>query len=196
MIGQISCRLLLVDDDAVMRKVITGYLVAAGFVVRTAVDGLDALQRLRAGVPDLIISDLNMPRLSGAELFRIVRQRFPHIPLIAITAGVIPDDLPPQLGADACYSKDAEGLDALLRAVAELTRESSRRTVPALPEALPVPARPDGNGYYIVPCEYCLRSFSVERARCTGRHGQWATCVHCGGPVQFSTDPAEMQGNA
>jgi CheY-like chemotaxis protein len=194
MVGQLNYRVLLVDDEPLIRKVITGYLVAAGFVVRTAVDGLDALQKLRAGVPDLIISDLNMPRMSGVELLHVVRQRFPHIPLIAITAGSIPDGLPNELGADACYHKSGQGFDALLQSVTNLTRESSGRTVAELPEVIPAQARQDGNGYYIIPCAYCLRSFSVPRARHTGRHDQWTTCVHCGGPVQFLTDSPDVQG--
>jgi len=75
MVGQISGRVLLVDDDPLVRKLISGYLVAAGYVVRTSVDGLDALGKLRTGLPDLIISDLNMPRMSGIELLEVVRLR-------------------------------------------------------------------------------------------------------------------------
>jgi len=194
MLGQLNCRVLLVDDDPVIRRIITGYLVAAGFVVRTAVDGLDALQKLRTGVPDLIISDLSMPRVSGVELMHIVRQRFPQIPLIAITAGSIPDNLRMELGADACHSKSGEGLDALLQSVTNLTRKYSGQTAAAPPEVIPVQARPDGSGYFIVPCEYCLRSFSVPRARCTGQHEHWATCLHCGGPVQFLADSPDVPG--
>ncbi len=194
MVGQLSYRILLVDDEPVIRKSLAGYLVAAGFVVRTAVDGLDALQKLRAGVPDLIISDLNMPRMSGVELLRIVRHRLPGIPLIVITAESLSDDLPTELGADACYRKGGQGLDALLKLVTNLTREYSGRTTVALPEATAVQARLDGNGYYIIPCEYCLRSFSVPRARCTGDHEQWTTCVHCGGAIQFLTDFPDRQG--
>jgi len=58
-VGQVSDRVLLVDDEALIRKLISTYLVAAGYVVRVAVDGLDALEKLRAGLPDLIISDLD-----------------------------------------------------------------------------------------------------------------------------------------
>jgi len=194
MTGQLNCRVLLVDDEPVIRKAITSYLVAAGFVVRTAVDGLDALQKLRAGVPDLIISDLSMPRMAGAELFHVVRHRFPHIPLIAITADSIPDDWPVGLAADVCYQKSGLGLDALLQSVTNLTRKYSGRTMTALPEVMPVQARLDGNGYYIIPCDYCLRSFSVPRSRCTARHEQWATCIHCAAPVQFLTGASDRQG--
>ena len=57
MVGQLGNRVLLVDDEPLIRKLISGYLVGAGYVVQTAVDGLDALGKLRAGLPDLIISD-------------------------------------------------------------------------------------------------------------------------------------------
>jgi CheY-like chemotaxis protein len=44
MVGQLSNRVLLVDDEPLVRRLISGYLVAAGYVVRVAVDGLDALE--------------------------------------------------------------------------------------------------------------------------------------------------------
>ncbi len=49
MLGQLSGRVLLVDDEPLVRKLISGYLVAAGYVVRVAVDGLDAIGKLRGG---------------------------------------------------------------------------------------------------------------------------------------------------
>jgi CheY-like chemotaxis protein len=194
MVGRLSSRVLLVDDEPLMRKIISGYLVAAGYVVRAAVDGLDALQKLRAGIPDLIISDLNMPRMSGVELLHIVRHRFPHLPVIAITAGSLPSDLPKGLGADAYLQKSELGFDALLQSVTKLTRESPARTPAATPENKPVQARLDGDGHYIILCQECLRSFSIPRARCMGRTHQWTTCVHCGSPVQFLIDSPSAQG--
>ena len=86
MAGQLSGRVLLVDDEPLVRKLISRYLVAAGYVVRVAVDGLDAIGKLRAGPLDLIISDLKMPRMSGTEFLGIVRKRFPQLPVIYIGA--------------------------------------------------------------------------------------------------------------
>jgi CheY-like chemotaxis protein len=80
MVGQLSNRVLLVDDEPLIRKVISAYLVAAGYVVRPAFDGLDAIGKLRAGLPDLMISDLNMPRMEGFEFLEVIRKRFPQIP--------------------------------------------------------------------------------------------------------------------
>src|SRR5208283_5639343 len=75
MIGQLTERVLLVDDEPLVRKLISRYLVAEGYVVRVADDGLDAIGKLRAGLPDLIVSDLIMPRMSGVELLGVVRKR-------------------------------------------------------------------------------------------------------------------------
>jgi CheY-like chemotaxis protein len=184
---------LLVDDEPLFRKLISSYLVAEGYVVRSAVDGLDALQKLREGIPDLIISDLNMPRMSGVELLQIVRHRFPHMPVIAITAESLPEDVSKGWGADAYYQKSGLGFDALLQSVTKLTRESSGRSVAAIPEDNPVRARLDGDGHYVIRCEDCLRSFSVPRALCVGQHDQWTTCAHCGSPIQFLIDSPEVQ---
>ena len=86
MAGQLSGRVLSVDEEPLVRKLISRCLVAAGYVVRVAVDGLDAIGKLRAGPLELIISDLNMPRVSGIELLEVVRKRFPQIPVIVISA--------------------------------------------------------------------------------------------------------------
>ena len=82
MLGQLCGRVLLVDDEPLVRRSISGYLVEAGYVVRVAVDGLDAIGKLREGLPALIISDLNMPLMSGVEFLNVVRRRFPQIPVI------------------------------------------------------------------------------------------------------------------
>jgi CheY-like chemotaxis protein len=99
-LGQLSGRVLLVDDDPLFRKFALRYLVAAGYVVRVAVDGLDAIRKLRGGPLDLIISDLNMPSMSGFEFIDVVRKRFPQIPVIVIS-GVPADDWPEEVAADA-----------------------------------------------------------------------------------------------
>jgi CheY-like chemotaxis protein len=64
-------------------------LSRAGYEVRTATDGFQALALMRKALPDLIISDLKMPNMSGFEFLSIVRRRFPHIPVIAITGDFV-----------------------------------------------------------------------------------------------------------
>ena len=98
-------------------------------MVRTAFDGLDALEKLRAGLPDLIISDLNMPRMSGIELLEVVRKRFPQIPVIVISA-VAANEMPEEVAADAYYHKNGFGFQQLLQTISDLTTKSPLRTAP------------------------------------------------------------------
>jgi CheY-like chemotaxis protein len=67
-------RVLVVDDDDDLRDMLSLCLETAGFEVATAVDGLDALRRLRAWPPQVIVLDLRMPRMNGVELIRIMKR--------------------------------------------------------------------------------------------------------------------------
>lgn len=81
-------RLLVVDDSLSARKTLETLLSDSGYEVTTAIDGLDALDKVRANPPDLILTDLEMPRMSGMELSAILRnsQDFSRIPVIMITS--------------------------------------------------------------------------------------------------------------
>ena len=195
MVGQISARVLLADDDPLVRKLISGYLVAAGYVVRTAVDGLDALRKLREGRPDLIISDLNMPRMSGFEFLDIVRKRFPQIPVIVISA-IAADEMPKEVTADAYYHKNGFGFEPLLQTISDLTRKPPLRIARPHVDNNPVQARWDGDGHYIIGCDDCLRAFSVPRAPNIGRDEKWTVCMHCGKVVQFLVADGDPAGPA
>ena len=78
---------LLVDDYADALEVWEVFLSAAGFTVSTATDGVAGLEKARLLKPDVIVMDLQMPRLSGAEVAQALRadQATRHIPLIAAT---------------------------------------------------------------------------------------------------------------
>ena len=184
MIGQLTERVLLVDDEALARKLISRCLVASGYVVRLAEDGLDAIGKLRTGLPDLIISDLKMPRMSGIELLDVVRKRFPQIPVIAIS-GMAPDEMPAGVAADAYYYKHGSGFEPLLQTILDLIRQPPLR--PAAPhfDDKPVQAKCDKDGNYVIGCDDCLREFSVSRAPDMGGNEKWTTCVHCGKVVHF-----------
>jgi CheY-like chemotaxis protein len=192
MVGQLNDRVLLVEDEPLLRKVISAYLVAAGYVVRVGTDGLDALAKLRMGLPDLIISDLNMPRMSGIEFLDVVRKRFPQIPVIVISAAAS-DELPDGLAADGYFRKNGFGFEQLLEIIAGLASKPPRRTPLPQLDSKPVQARWDGNGHYILDCEDCLRAFRVPRAPYLGRHDTWTTCVHCGKVVAFHAAAGDPQ---
>ena len=190
MVGQQNDRVLLVDDEPLIRKFISGYLVAAGYVVRVAVDGLDALEKLRTGLPDLVICDLKMPRMSGFEFLDVVRKRFPQIPVIVISADPA-DEMPEGLAADAHCQKNGFGCEQLLQTVSDLTRRLPLRAVPSDVDNKPAQARWGKDGNYLIGCEDCLREFSVLPASFNGRECKWIVCVHCRKVVQFLVPDGE-----
>jgi len=98
-------RLLVVDDEPSLRGVVSAILAARGYAVVAANDGLDALDQLAKSLPDIILSDLRMPRMSGFEFLAIVRQRFPQVPVIATSGEFGESDLPAGVLADAYLEK-------------------------------------------------------------------------------------------
>jgi chemosensory pili system protein ChpA (sensor histidine kinase/response regulator) len=81
-------RILVVDDSVTVRKVTTRLLERNGFEVFTAKDGVDAIATLQDHVPDLMLLDIEMPRMDGFEVASIVRHdsRLKHVPIIMITS--------------------------------------------------------------------------------------------------------------
>ena len=177
--GQLKSRVLLVEDEPVLQRLIAGYLVGAGYAVRTANDGLDAITKLRAGLPNLIISDLNMPRMSGLEFLGLVRKRLPQIPVI-VTSADAPDEMPSGVPADAFYHKNGFGFQQLLETISDLTGKPPPRTAPPLVDNEPVEARGHESGSYIIGCGDCLRESNIPRIFHIEGAEMWTSCVHCG----------------
>jgi DNA-binding response OmpR family regulator len=97
---------LVVEDDATVAEVVTRYLEREGFEVETVGDGLVALERARAALPDAVILDLMLPGLDGLEVCRRLREVAP-IPVIMLTARGDESDrvLGLELGADDYVTK-------------------------------------------------------------------------------------------
>jgi CheY-like chemotaxis protein len=106
--------LLVVDDEASIRLSLSQALIEIGYSVRCAEDGFSALRELRSAVPDLLLSDLNMPGMSGFELLSEVRRSFPLIRTIAMSGSFFGDEVPSGVAADAYYQKGSSIL-ALIR---------------------------------------------------------------------------------
>lgn len=81
-------KVLVVDDEPDVRNFLAACIEDAGFQVKTAVDGADALEKLQADPPDLMTLDMVMPRVSGINLMRQIRSMdaFARLPVIVITA--------------------------------------------------------------------------------------------------------------
>jgi len=84
-----NLKILVVDDFSTMRRIVRNLLKELGFTnVDEAEDGVNALQKLRAEAFDFVISDWNMPNMTGIELLRMVRAdaALRHLPVLMITA--------------------------------------------------------------------------------------------------------------
>jgi pilus assembly protein CpaE len=105
-------KILFVDDEEQIRKLLTAYLTRQGYAVTVATDGYEALKAIRVGAPDLVITDVNMPHMNGFELTRRLRadHRTARIPVLMLSARKEADDILTGYseGADEYVSKPIE----------------------------------------------------------------------------------------
>jgi len=126
-------RVLLVDDSISIRKFVGQMLQRGGFSVVTANDGLEALQRLGELEVDVLVTDLEMPRLNGYELIRDIRRRpgMRDVPVVVLTtrAGEKHAALARELGVSHCVTKPVDE-HTLVRLVDALVAASALETAP------------------------------------------------------------------
>ena len=114
-------RVLVVDDEPMIRQLAADCLAEAGYQVDTAANGSDALRVMNRHAPDLIVLDLMMPQLDATGFVERMRRqpRFAHVALVIMTAAYGALDAAKRLGAHACVSKPFE-LDDLVAEVERL----------------------------------------------------------------------------
>lgn len=88
-----SARILIVDDEPLIRKILSRYLTEKGFVIEMAEDGKDALAHLAANNFDLVLTDLRMPQMGGDELLQLLSEKYPELPKIVLTGYGTNDDI-------------------------------------------------------------------------------------------------------
>lgn len=176
-------RILVVDDEPIIRQVSSAVLSKEGYEVRTAEGGFAALAELRRALPDLIISDLRMPNMSGFELLSIVRRRFPQIPVIAIS-GEYNGNHPTGLIADAFFTKGHYAPEQLFARITSLLMEAPLRPQLTKPETAPVWVPRSNPDYIVLICPECLRSSSVPNEPSADAI-QETECIHCGAKICY-----------
>ena len=83
--------ILVVEDEPEMRQVLSDMLVRPGWQVTPAADGVAALECMAASRPDVVLTDLNMPRMDGKELLQRINEQYPGLPVVVLTAyGTVP----------------------------------------------------------------------------------------------------------
>ncbi len=112
--------ILVVEDDSDMRALIRRTLLSDGYAVRAAADGHEAAMACERDTPDLIISDVHMPRMSGFEMVEALKAEpeLKDVPVIFLTADTEGMERGNKLGAVAYLTKPLR-MDHLLETVAE-----------------------------------------------------------------------------
>jgi CheY-like chemotaxis protein len=172
--------LLIVDDEPAIRTSISQALTEIGYRVRSAEDGFAALREIRTEVPELLLSDLQMPGMSGFELLSVVRRRFPAIRTIAMSGAFSGNEVPSGVAAERFYQKGSS-IAALLRIM---------ETLPPLERPTHQPASPEAplwihrgtrdlstDGSVTITFPECLRSFPQTPG--AGHLERKADCIYC-----------------
>lgn len=118
-------KILIVEDEEVIAKMLKDRLQTLGFAVAIEVDGLQGLKRAREWNPDLIILDIMLPEMDGYRVARLLKydETYKHIPIIMLTARTQPADRQKGMaaGADLYITKPFEA-DDLIKKIKELLK--------------------------------------------------------------------------
>src|SRR5208283_730176 len=142
--------LLIVDDNPGMRALIRSFVQSIGYkVAGEAENGVQAIQRASELQPDMVLLDLSMPLLNGAEAAAVLKRKFPHLPIIFFTMYEFGDEIAAAVGVDVVLSKP-RGIDQLESHLTHLLGPPPRLAISTPPPAVE-PANP----------QECPRSESV-----------------------------------
>jgi CheY-like chemotaxis protein len=186
--------ILVVDDEAAVRDGLISLLRSSGYNVSGAIHGFDALLQMKRNIPVIVISDLNMPQMSGFEFLSVVRRRFPQISVIAMSGAYHSgDSVPGGVIADAFYAKGLSGPKELLDMVADLIRTSTAHAVDHGKESAPVWIPRNGKDsqgipYVVLTCTECLRSFPLSVETEDLQKIQETPCLFCPNTVRYIID--------
>ncbi len=120
-------RILVIDDAESVRDIIGIFLENAGFeVCGEAADGVEGIEQAKKLKPDLVVLDLAMPRMNGAEAASILSQTMPDVPIVLLTLyqNMLGSALAAAVGVKAVLDK-TEGLDKLVACVRSLLKIES-----------------------------------------------------------------------
>jgi len=192
-------KLLIVEDEPITRTTLSQIFTQMGHSVRSAEDGFSALRQIREAVPDVLLSDLNMPGMSGFELLSVVRRRLPEIYVIATSGAYSGETVPQGIAADAFYEKATSfrSLVSLMEAAARTKEKPGRGTSAEAPIwTAQTDDQGSGEAYVMISCPECLRIFAQVFVS-TGATVKETCCAFCGTAINYAIvqplDPATSQ---
>jgi len=185
----LKASLLIVDDEPTTRNLLSQIFANLGHPVRAAEDGFSALEQIREEEPDILLSDLNMPGMSGFELLSVVRRRIPRIYVIATSGAFSGDGVPIGIAADAFHEK-ATGLDSLFQLVktaAKLEKHVRAGADASAPIWIsPVRRNASSEASVLITCPECLRAFSLSVGAADFVIHE-TSCVFCDTAIHYAT---------
>ena len=186
-----KAKVLVVDDDPAIRDILSAVLTEIGYEVRAVEDGFTALIEIRKDAPDILLSDLNMPGMSGFELLCVVRHQFPAIQAVAMSGMFSSSEVPSGIAADAFYQKGT-GVSSLLRMLQTLPchgRVSADHATVLQPL---FPLRDDyvdlGDLQEMISYSECLRMVSIVQSQTISQMRE-VVCPQCSGLIQAAFEP-------
>jgi CheY-like chemotaxis protein len=185
----LKAKLLIVDDEPSTRELLSQIFAGLGHPVRAAEDGFSALERMREEIPDILLSDLNMPRMSGFELLSVVRRRMPKIYVIATSGAFSGDKVPHGIAADAFHEKATglQGLFEMMKTAAQPVHDVRVGSNAATPIWIS-PARREAtwDAHVLITCPDCLRAFSLAVGAADFVIHE-TSCVYCDAVIYYAT---------
>ena len=181
-------RLLIVDDEPSIRSSMSLLLSEIGYRVRSASDGDSALAEIRREAPEVLLSDLNMPGMSGFELLPVVRLKFPQVRVVAMSGAFSGREVPAGVSADAFYPKGGSivYLLGILESLTPAGHAPPRHRV--APEPLWI-ARNEhnagGEACVTVECPECMITVPQVISGTSDPFNK-TTCALCGASIRFA----------
>jgi len=110
---------LVVDDSMLIRHTVCRFLEERGYVVESATNGADALQKLQTFHPDILITDMMMPKMDGSQLITELKKNpdLARLPIIVLAGKQSAAGLPPEHRANATIWKDIDIVSQLDKAL-------------------------------------------------------------------------------
>ena len=189
----VKASILIVEDEESVRNSLAEVFTYIGYRTRSAADGISALIQIRQEVPDILLSDLNMPEMSGFELLSVVHRRFPAIYVIAMSGMFTESQFPSGVTADAYYQKGG-GVADLVKMVE--TRPLPRREHRDTPEPIWIQRNghdASGGEFVTIACPECFRTFP-QPINGNASLILDTSCVFCGGWILYAiVEPGSLE---
>lgn len=162
-------KLLIVEDDLSLQRVLSDFLKNEGFVTETASTGSEALNKIDKSIPSLVLLDLGLPDIQGETVLGKIRQDYPELPVVILTAKSKPKEIAAglNLGADDYLAKPFAVEELLARINARVKKRSPKANLEILDLVLDLTTmsvKRNSKEIYLTKTEFSLLEFLVRNA--------------------------------